>query len=71
MTLNINGVGKTDCFVYIMHENRKLRIPSNAYVEAVLDGYVTFQFDKKYLTKAVQKSKEAVSNERKYKFRYI
>lgn len=71
MTLNVKGIGKMDCFVYIMHENRKIGIPSSAYVEAVLDGYAAFRFNKRYLTKAVKKSKEIVSNERKCQFRYI
>ena len=36
-------------FVYIMHEERKLGIPSHAYVKTCVQGYRDFGFDLKHL----------------------
>ena len=36
-------------FVYIMHEERKLGIPSHAYVQTCVRGYRDFGFDLKHL----------------------
>lgn len=46
-----------DAFVYIMHEDRKLGIPSDLYVDTCLEGYETFGFDRKYLDEAVEISR--------------
>lgn len=45
-------------FVYIMHEERKLGIPSRAYVEVCLEGYRTFGFDPILIEEAIIKSLE-------------
>ena len=62
MTLDIKGVrtGKVrrrDAFVYIMHEERELGIPSWYYVNTCLDGYRVFGFDEKYLFDAIRISR--------------
>lgn len=62
MTLDIKGVrtGKVrrrDAFVYIMHEERELGIPSWYYVNTCLDGYRAFGFDEKYLFDAIRISR--------------
>lgn len=49
MQLPIKGIksGKTrirDCFVYIMHEERSIGVPSLAYVGVCLEGYISFGF---------------------------
>lgn len=44
-------------FVYIMHEDRPLGIPSQYYVETCLTGYKTFGFDTKNLYNAIYESK--------------
>jgi len=49
-------------FVYIMHEDRDVGMPSKYYVMTCLEGYKTFGFSPKYLEDAVLKSME-VSNE--------
>jgi len=49
-------------FVYIMHENRKVGVPSNYYFDVCADGYTTFGFDFKYLEQAYKKSFEEVRN---------
>lgn len=59
MTLDIKGIrtGKVrrrDAFVYIMHEERELGIPSWYYVNTCLDGYRAFGFDEKYLFDAIR-----------------
>ena len=41
---------------YIMHEERKLGIPSEYYVRACLDGYKAFGFDKNVLMEALEYS---------------
>ena len=45
-------------FVYIMHEDRKLGIPSIEYVRVCLEGYRTFGFNQKYMEVAIKKSME-------------
>ena len=54
--------GKTrtiSAFVYIMHEDRQLGIPSAYYVNTCLDGYDSFGFDIEYIYKAIDKSLKA------------
>lgn len=68
MRLPIKGIksGKTrtrDCFVYIMHEERRIGVPSLAYVSICLEGYVSFGFDEHFLAEAQMKSKEAFGYE--------
>lgn len=62
MTLDITGiktkkVRRRDAFVYIMHEERELGIPSGFYVKTCLDGYRAFGFDEKYLFDAIRISR--------------
>ena len=62
MTLDIKGIrtGKVrrrDAFVYIMHEERELGIPSWYYVNTCLDRYRAFGFDEKYLFDAIRISR--------------
>ena len=62
MTLDIKGIrtGKVrrrDAFVYIMHEERELGIPSWYYVNTCLDGYRACGFDEKYLFDAIRISR--------------
>ena len=64
MKLQIKGIksGKTrirDCFVYIMHEERSIGIPSLAYVSICIEGYISFGFDEHFLAEAQMKSEEA------------
>ncbi len=48
---------KAKAFVYIMHEDRLLGIPSQYYVETCLKGYRAFGFDKAYLAQAIEESR--------------
>lgn len=48
----------TKAFVYIMHEDRQLGVPSIEYVRVCLEGYKTFGFSPKYIEDAVKKSME-------------
>lgn len=62
MNLDITGiktkkVRRRDAFVYIMHEERELGIPSWYYVKTCLDGYRAFGFDEKYLFDAIRISR--------------
>ena len=50
-------------FVYIMHEERKLGIPSHAYVRTCVQGYRYFGFDLKHLRLAFDISERGVRNE--------
>ena len=43
---------EVEAFVYIMHEERQLGIPSTFYVKVCEEGYRDFGFDKKYLDQA-------------------
>lgn len=56
----------TKAFIYIMHEERKLGIPTNYYLGVCLHGYLTFHFDTKLLEEALNLSlKEANKDERR------
>lgn len=44
-------------YVYIMHEDRHIGIPSWNYVETCLEGYRAFEFDEDILMKAIEKSR--------------
>ena len=48
---------KVNAFVYIMHEDRKLGIPSRFYVRTCLEGYRTFGFDESKLYTAIYESR--------------
>ena len=44
------------CFAYIMHEDRKLGIPSAPYLAICLEGYEQFGFESKHLNIAYRHS---------------
>lgn len=50
---------RVKAFVYIMHEDRCLGIPSKEYLQVCLEGYKTFGFSCKYLEDALKNSMEA------------
>lgn len=61
MDLHIKGIrtGKIyqrKAFVYIMHEDRELGIPSKLYVQTCLEGYRAFGFDKSKILEAINYS---------------
>ena len=43
-------------FVYIMHEERALCLPSHAYMETCKAGYQAFGFDQRFLREAIRAS---------------
>lgn len=47
-----------DAFVYIMHEDRELGLPTDYYVETCMEGYNFFGFNKKYLINAIKRSRK-------------
>lgn len=51
-------VSKEKVFVYIMHEERRIGIPSEFYVQVCEEGYRNFGFDKAVLDQALKFSKE-------------
>ena len=66
MKIRLSETGKTvDAFVYIMHEERRLWIPTPAYVSTCKFGYTIFGFDFKYLDEAYEKSLKGVANNEK------
>ena len=58
--IKTNQIRTVDAFVYIMHEERQLGIPSKSYVDCCRQGYKTFGFNEKFLIEAVKKSEVAV-----------
>ena len=65
MTLDVTGIKtknmrRRDAFVYIMHEERELGIPSWYYVNTCLDGYRAFGFEEKYLFDAIRISRRDI-----------
>ena len=45
-----------DAFVYIMHEDRKLGVPTSFYMRTCLEGYTDFGFDSDFLLAAYDRS---------------
>ena len=69
LTLPIKGIktGKVrnrKVYVYIMHEDRPIGVPSIYYMKTCLDGYDTFYFDKQILLNAYKNSMEMCENEK-------
>ena len=63
MSLPIKGIrsGKVrqrDAFVYIMHEDRRLGLPSDFYLMTCMEGYNNFGFDLDILFEAYRYSSE-------------
>ena len=54
-------------FVYIMHEDRPIGIPSEFYLRTCQEGYETFRFDKQVLINAFKKSEEGVYEKENHK----
>ena len=54
---------KVHAFVYIMHEDRSIGIPTRAYVSTCAKGYRDFGFDLEVLGKAIKDSMEESENE--------
>ena len=52
-----------NAFVYIMHEENPVGVPSIYYMKTCIDGYDTFYFDKNILINAYKKSMEMCSDE--------
>ncbi|MCM1226009.1 MAG: gamma-glutamylcyclotransferase [Clostridium sp.] len=64
MKAQISETGKTvTAFVYIMHENRKIGIPSSSYVRTCVKGYRDFGFELKHLRRALDVSEWRCCNE--------
>ena len=55
------GTKRLTAFVYIMHEERKLGVPSRQYMTTCMEGYQDFGFDRKFLETAFRKSLKGVS----------
>jgi len=51
-------VRKLKAFIYIMHEEREIGVPSQRYVDICLDGYEAFGFDENHLYEALNISLE-------------
>ena len=51
-------VRKLKAFIYIMHEEREIGVPSQRYVDICLDGYDSFGFDENHLYEALNISLE-------------
>lgn len=49
-------VARRRCFIYIMHEDRKLGLPCGMYVRACAEGYRAFGFDEAFLVRALKRS---------------
>lgn len=62
MVLPIKGIKsgrirERNVYVYIMHENRKIGMPSIQYIRTCVEGYRAFGFDEKILLDAIEKSR--------------
>ena len=68
MELDIKGIktGKIrhrNCYVYIMHEDRRIGVPSYFYIDTCLAGYRAFGFDEHFLWKALENSRRICHEE--------
>lgn len=52
-----------DTFVYIMHEDRSIGMPTRMYMRTCLDGYKAFGFDEAFLMEAYEKSRRELGYE--------
>lgn len=52
---------EAEAFIYIMHEEREIGMPSRFYVQTCAEGYRDFGFDETYLAEAIEISRKAVS----------
>ena len=64
MTIHFRGIKtgrirKRRVFVYIMHENRPLGLPTGSYIRTCDEGYDDFNFDIDILFNAINKTREA------------
>lgn len=55
--LTSEETSELEVYVYIMHEERKIGIPSRAYVRTCLEGYDDFGFEPAVLVEAVKRSR--------------
>ena len=55
-SIKTGEVEEIEAFVYIMHEDRLLGIPSRYYMEVCEEGYEYFGFNKRYLIEAYGRS---------------
>ena len=62
VTLN-ETVKEITAFVYIMHEERQLGIPSDFYINVCKQGYKDFGFDFEYIKKAIEITKGGIKND--------
>jgi len=68
MKIDIKGcvsgiVRKRDAFIYIMHEERSIGVPTSMYFRVCCQGYDDFGFDLKYLVEAYEKCFVEVNDE--------
>lgn len=56
-------VRERDCFIYIMHEDRPLGLPSTGYISVCSEGYRNFRFEQLHLMKAYAESYKEVHHE--------
>ena len=61
--ISIDGsrVRELPVFVYIMHEDRHIGVPTRYYLDTCLEGYRTFGFDEGHLSDALNLSLEEVN----------
>lgn len=62
---NGKGTAERTAFVYIMHEDRPLGVPSGYYIQVCRQGYHDFGFDMRLIYEACQKSLKGVSEHEK------
>lgn len=53
------AVTRRRCFIYIMHEDRPVGMPSDFYVRVCQEGYRDFGFDRSFLDDALSRTWEA------------
>ena len=55
------GTAEKTAFVYIMHEERPLGVPTGYYIQVCRQGYCDFRFDMRLIYEACQKSLKGVN----------
>ena len=68
MQLKVKGIrtGRiydSNCFVYIMHEDHPIGIPSNFYIRVCAEGYRAFGFNTAKLIESLNYSKEVLNGD--------
>lgn len=63
-------VERRSAFVYVMHEERPLGMPSQAYIDVCREGYREFSFNERFIDNAIERSIKHIQSDYNYNYLY-